>query len=372
MCARTRQCIMHITERYDGRQWLNPVSGQKVCIVMSWLLVLSLVIPTSLSSSPDVVTCRQSNDYTICREEDVLVNVSQHGEANSLSIHDLSLIEVREDAFENLTATSLSLGHGNRISTLTKLSFRGLADLEELHLDNNRVSLKPYLFSELKKLKALYLSFNRIDHLPKHAFDGLPYLKWLFLRYNRLTSIEQDTFVDLTDLLQFLRLDNNRIGKIVPGSFEKLHELTHLHLEYNLISKILPGTFRGLKALTALFLDYNSLTNIFKGDFDDLDSLQMLNLQFNEIADIEPGSFDNLSSLRKLNLRRNKLTHITVGIFDKLAKLYDLDLSYNFIDIVDPAAFNSGNIESFHFIHNNLSDINENVVGLSSSTIIYS
>lgn len=340
---------------------------------MSRLLVLSLIIPVSLStlSAVEDVTCRDRNDFTICRRDDVLLIVSQQGGTSSLNIHDLSLVEVHEDAFKNLSTTRLSLGQGNRISRLTRESFRGLANLEELHLENNRVTLKPGLFSELKELKALYLNFNRIDSVPELAFDGLPFLKWLSLRYNHLDVVDEEMFVGSTDSLRFLRLDNNRIATVVPGAFEKLHEATHLHLEHNLLDKILPGTFRGLDRLTALFLDYNSLTTITKDYFDQLASLQMLGLQFNEITWIESGAFDGLISLRKLNLRRNRLTRIGVGIFDGLAKLDDLDLSYNFINIVEPGALNGGSIESFHFIHNNLSDIDESVVGLPHSVMIY-
>ncbi|XP_017794847.1 PREDICTED: leucine-rich repeat-containing protein 15-like [Habropoda laboriosa] len=373
------QCIMHITrQRNDASQSLSPASsGQKVGIGMSWLLVLSLIIQTSLLSTSEhqqlvqeaeekeekvEVTCREINDYTICRQGDVLLNVSQLGETNSLSIHDLSLIEVREDAFVNLTATgSLSFGHGNRIFRLTRGSFRGLANLNELNLDNNRINLAPYLFSELNNLQALYLSFNRIDRLPEHTFDGLFNLKRLFLRHNRLKSIEKETFVGLTDLLQFLRLDNNKIDEIVAGSFDNLREMTHLHLEQNLLDRIAPGTFRGLKMLRGLFLDYNALRGIKKEDFDGLNSLQILDLQFNQITDIEVGSFDNLTGLRKLNLKRNKLTRISKGIFDKLGRLYDLDLSYNFISIADPPALNSGTVESFHFLRNNFTEIDRDI-----------
>lgn len=110
-CARASvgQCIMHMTERNDASQRLSPASGEKVGIVMSWLLSL-IVDRHPCRRSPgrgDTWGEQRLHDLPLSWTLANTVHTSSHWA--TILVHEPS-----EDTFENSTITNLSLGHGQQ------------------------------------------------------------------------------------------------------------------------------------------------------------------------------------------------------------------------------------------------------------------
>ncbi|XP_024893667.1 leucine-rich repeat transmembrane neuronal protein 4-like, partial [Temnothorax curvispinosus] len=283
--------------------------------------VVILFLSARASSEVKKPTCRDNDGYNVCHYKGGLVEVTQSRFEDRLDLSDLDLLAIREDAFKNVSATHLYLNQGNRISVLKRESFRGLPNLERLHLDGNVVPLSGHLFAELGHLQSLSLIFNKIDSIPKDSFAGLSSLMWLYLGHNDIEAIEAESFSNVNPGLLYLWLNSNKISRVAPGSFAGLTELSRLHLDYNRLEELPSGAFRGLNKLEDLYLNDNRITSVSRSLFRDLVSLKRLYLQQNEISALEPGTFRELSQLELLRLDGNKLSHIVVGTFAGLSNL---------------------------------------------------
>jgi len=337
------------------------------------LLFLQVVSLLSMRASSEVKepTCQNIDGYNVCHYKGVLVEVTQRRFEDRLDISDLDLLAIREDAFKNVTATHLYLNQGNRISVLKRGSFRGLSNLERLHLDGNVVPLSEQLFAELGHLQSLSLVFNKINSIPKDSFAGLSSLMWLYLGHNDIEAIEAESFSNLNPELLYLWLNNNKITRIAPGSFAGLIELSRLHLDYNRLESLSSGAFRGLNKLEDLYLNDNRITSISKALLHDLVGLKRLYLQQNEISALEPETFRELSQLELLRLDGNKLSHIVVGTFAGLSNLEDIKLSDNNIQTVDNGAFADFiKLKYLYFDGNNFTEIDKEISDLPHVTVI--
>lgn len=330
-----------------------------------------LLVSARVSSEVKEPTCRNVDGYDVCHYKGVLVEVTQRRFEDRLYISDLDLLAIREDAFKNVSATHLYLNQGNRISVLKRGSFRGLPNLERLHLDSNVVSLSEHLFAELGHLQSLSLVFNKIDSIPKDSFAGLSSLMWLYLGHNDVEAVEAESFSNLNPGLLYLWLNNNKISRIAPGSFAGLTELSRLHLDYNQLEGLPSGAFRGLNKLEDLYLNDNRITSVSRALLRDLIGLKRLYLQQNEISALEPGTFQELSQLELLRLDGNKLSHIVVGTFAGLSNLEDIKLSDNNISTVDNGAFvDFVKLRHLYFGGNNFTEIDKEISGLPHITVI--
>lgn len=347
--------------------------GWSLAMLRFLLLFSQVVLFLSAKASSEVKepTCQDNDGYNVCHYKGVLVEVTQHRFENRLYISDLDLLAIREDAFKNVTATNLYLNQGNRISVVKRGSFRGLPNLERLHLDSNVVPLSEHLFAELGYLQSLSLVFNKIDSIPKNSFAGLSSLMWLYLGHNDIPAIEAESFSNLNPELLYLWLNNNKISRIAPGAFAGLIDLSRLHLDYNRLEDLPSGAFRELNKLEDLYLNDNQITSVSRTLLRDLVSLKRLYLQENEISILEPGAFQELSQLELLRLDGNKLSHIVVGTFAGLFNLEDIKLSDNNIQMMDNGAFaDLVKLRYLYFGGNNFTEIDKEVNDLPHVTVI--
>lgn len=121
-----------------------------MCQFLVLFLQIVLLVSTTALLKDGLICKNIFLSFSICRYEGALVEVTQHyscGDATVLGFMDLHSIQ--EDAFKNIAMTHLFLDH-NRISELTKGSFRGLFNLMLHNLNNNSISLSEHIFAELK------------------------------------------------------------------------------------------------------------------------------------------------------------------------------------------------------------------------------
>ncbi|XP_066482154.1 opticin [Tiliqua scincoides] len=134
----------------------------------------------------------------------------------------------------------------NFISTVDEDSFWRLPYLQELILPENQLAtlpelpssvvqldvrfniirsagIRPEAFRDLKKLKFLHLSDNKLDHIPMPLPEGL---RSLHLQNNNIQTMHEDTFCDSRDhsyirrALEDIRLDGNPINlSLFPNAY---------------------------------------------------------------------------------------------------------------------------------------------------------
>lgn len=132
-------------------------------------------------------------------------------------------------------------------------------------------------------------------------------------------------------------LSNNLIEEL--PIFERNYNIRELRLNNNKIRKTLPGTFEGLQQLRVLTLAYNQIEDLQPGTFKGLFNVYTLPLNSNNITDLQPETFVGLSSLLDLLLSDNQLRHLNASSFASISVWY-LRVERNQIESVDPELFN--------------------------------
>jgi len=134
--------------------------------------------------------------------------------------------------------------------------------LELLDLSNNHLSSLPDDIGRLKRLKTLFLGYNRFTHIPK-ILSTLPSLTMIGLKSNQISIWEEDS---LPLDIKWIVFTDNSIEQI-PISIGKLVNLQKMMLAGNSI-KELPSSMQYCKNLELIRLSANSLIEIPDWIFD--------------------------------------------------------------------------------------------------------
>ncbi|KPM09626.1 Toll/interleukin-1 receptor-like protein [Sarcoptes scabiei] len=303
----------------------------------------------------------------------------------SLSLKYNEIESLAENAFStnrNLHTLSLS---GNRLMTLNAATFTGLEVLNALFLDSNRFqNIHPAAFSNVSGLMELNISNNRLDQVPQ-AIQNLRSLRSLDLSYNKIQDISNASYRGLEQLYG-LNLEANIIGNLSRGDFLDLPSLRVLNLAANRIGSVEQGTFDNIPDLHALRLDSNSVIDINRL-FVNLRDLLMLNISANRIElfdyamipvglqwlDLHQNLIENLGNyfeieselkLRTLDASSNRLTDIDASSLPDSIEL--VMLNNNQLRKVAPFTFlKKDNLTRADLSSNQLSTLDLNALRLS-------
>ncbi len=190
---------------------------------------------------------------------------------------------------------------------LTELPYNlnKLTHLEELNLNDNKLSGLPDRLAALKNLHILNLGNNPLNFIP-YILQELHGLKQLYL-YQTDLSLLQDWICSLTEL-ELLDISGNNLAKL-PDRFGELNNLKYLIIggAYggNKIEKF-PESIRNLTKLKVLYLE-NCQINFFPEWIAALISLEELHLSHNKIDDLPASLVNHLSKIKTLTLLKNPL-----------------------------------------------------------------
>ncbi|XP_075043320.1 uncharacterized protein LOC142102374 [Mixophyes fleayi] len=122
------------------------------------------------------------------------------GALQDLNLRRNRIWAIQDEAFNQLNKLNvLNLGH-NSISHLPNQLFSGLDQLKIMYLEANEIDQVNCSFNRLVHLKKLHLNNNRITHITHKAFSSLKQLQLLHLNKNNLTSIPSYLFSDMPKL----------------------------------------------------------------------------------------------------------------------------------------------------------------------------
>ena len=203
----------------------------------------------------------------------------------------------------------------------------------------------------------LSLQGTKFGKIPEQAFKDYPDLFSLILSKGQLTSINNQSFIGLSNL-ETLDLSMNKFTTLgeppdaVSACIEKDVEDRHRHANSNnnfhsdinektlTQCKIPDTTFEHLTGLRELYLGFNNIHCISGQVFSVIGSkLLELHLEHNDITKIEEPVFKYLVSLERLDLSGNHLEYISSNGFENLGRLKELLLYNNRLSWISSGAF---------------------------------
>uniref|UniRef100_A0A3B4FEC8 Leucine-rich repeat-containing protein 15-like n=1 Tax=Pundamilia nyererei TaxID=303518 RepID=A0A3B4FEC8_9CICH len=117
---------------------------------------------------------------------------------------------------KQLSYLSLS---GNKVSQLSRETFKGLSQIITLRLNRNMLQeLQVGTLDDLVNLGELSLQDNQITHLHRDLFSKTPKLQKLFLSNNKITSLPEGIFLNVPNLSQ-ISLYENQLETLGPRVF---------------------------------------------------------------------------------------------------------------------------------------------------------
>uniref|UniRef100_A0A8D0LAX9 Toll-like receptor 3 n=1 Tax=Sphenodon punctatus TaxID=8508 RepID=A0A8D0LAX9_SPHPU len=280
----------------------------------------------------------------------------------NLSLSHVQLSHIFKSTFRGLRTTNITVLNlsKNDLSVIDDDSFIWLTHLEELNLENNKIShlfsnslhglsvlkylnlrraltrkIDDFSFHWLKNLKYLIMDDNSFPEITANMFTGLDNLRYLSLCSctTNLKTVRNTTFSSLANsTLQFLNLTKNKIGNLETGAFSWFQHLKILDLGINEISQMLKGDeFQGLNSIEMIYLSYNKRLNLTSDSFASIPNLRKLMLRRVGCSslDLSPSPFHALLNLTILDISNNNIANIREDLFAGLHKLEILDLEHN-------------------------------------------
>ncbi|CAF99699.1 unnamed protein product [Tetraodon nigroviridis] len=212
-----------------------------------------------------------------------------------LGFHSNDISSIPEGAFHNNPLLRTIHLYDNPLSFVGASAFQNLSELHSLMLRGANMMQDFPILTWTSNLESLTLSGTKISSIPAELCEDLKLLRTLDLSYNRITEVPT---LQACVRLQEINLQHNRIGLIDRDTFQGLSALRLLDLSRNEIRVIHKDAFLSLSALTNLDLSMNSLTLIPTTGLSSLSQLKLAgNPQMKNVL-----SAKNLPRLRSISV----------------------------------------------------------------------
>ena len=327
-------------------------------------------IPEGIPES-SVIILLQQNNITNLRN----TTFSKMTDLRVLNLEMNNIHSIEEGTFNNLTNLEhldLSENHISDTSVYENVIFRNNIKINILNLtSNNLTKVHPSLLRSITSINTLYMAYNQIDSIDDDAFVNCTQLKHLDLDGNHLNSTSLKN-VQFPSSLSVLFLCKNKFTYL-EENFLTLPSLTVLIVSGNQISDININAFSSCSLVRYLFIDNNNFTTIPVEALKKLDMLAVLHMSANNITHISGGTFQDFTALKAIALRNCPvLKRIDKHAFSGLPSLRVLSISHNhLLEYIDPESFVSTPLISMvHLNDNKLQSLNETLLPWSRMSSI--
>lgn len=268
---------------------------------------------------------------------------------------------------------------GQKISQIEKNHF--IAQLTELHILRlircNLNKIDSNTFTNLKKLRTLFLSENKLKRLEKDIFKYNEKIVLLYIESNLIEELDPEIFNNLIDLEE-IDLADNKIRHIPNNLFNNNRNLRKIHLSKNPLTTINDLIFRQQKFLTNLALGDCKITFFHKDALKNNVNLQNIFLYNNLIEKLDKDTFLYNKNLNKISLSRNRIKSLPAKLFNNLRQLNYLFLDSNELtEIPEKIFINNNDIIRLALNNNKLTsldgamfktnDVNSRVISLQDN-----
>ncbi|CAG4966928.1 unnamed protein product [Colias eurytheme] len=181
------------------------------------LCTTCIILPAIACPSQCVCKWKNGKRYVECTDKELkAIPDSLDSETQVLDFTGNDLQVLQKETFHKLGLLDLQKIYLQRcrLQKIDSLAFRGLANLVELDLSNNYITVIPSSnFVFFPSLMRLSLNNNPVTNIKAHCFQHLSYLNTLELSNCKIESIEPEAFAGLKHL-EWLRLNGNRLSNI--------------------------------------------------------------------------------------------------------------------------------------------------------------
>ena len=248
-----------------------------------------------------------------------------------LNLAENYLEELSYDIFVNKTLQILNVSK-NRIKDIDDGKLHATITLKQLDISNNNLTKFPSSFDKFfPALTCLNVSANFISKLAPKPLD-LRQLKVLNLSFNKLVSIPPQ-FLDHCFVLERLDLTKNCLITLPAQAVVTYNRLSHVKLSHNQLKERapwhVPKFVLQLPNLVSLDISHNMITQLPPPSVWGSRCLRDLNVSHNRISKLNLDASTSLwSTLSNLNLASNRIDQLPEDI-GRLSNLTSLDLSHN-------------------------------------------
>lgn len=222
----------------------------------------------------------------------------------------------------------------NRLVSINEHTFKGLTSMDYIILSNNPLTvIGNNIFNSINIGQLIFGNNPTLTHISKDAFKDANIEKLVINRAN-LLSVEDGSFSSIKSSLTELDINNNLQNLILPPNIFKDLRLRRLSLVNNGLK--MPFYFLKGTRIDNLVLDENPMEEFTTSNVDSLKFIKHLSVNKCQIKKIDVESLKNFENLEDINLDSNRLKEMNLSIFDSLTELKSIDLSNNKIEIIYP------------------------------------
>ena len=288
-----------------------------------------------------------------------------------LELQNLHLQDINNSTFIHLAGsnvTQLVLDHSG-IEKMPSRLFSSFKELRTLSLKHNKIIvIGDNTFMPLTKLNYLWISDNNLLDCVNPLLSGLsPTLVDLDASKNRIRKLRSECF-DGLDRLRNISFINNILGQrgLLRNSFTGI-DIKSIKLDKNRLTTLENNTFNNLSSIVDIWFRDNALTNIETGCFQGLTSLSTLRLsnnpQLGNHIDKLQIALSNVPNLLILDLASCGIERLPATLLHTFVKLQRLVLIDNAISSWEPEFFlNQKNLAFLYLSRNKIVTINSAAV----------
>lgn len=269
--------------------------------------------------------------------------------------------ELMAGQFEGLGATLKKMRlNNNFLGKIHPEAFRGLPNLEELHLGENKIASLPSIFKGLTNLVSLELIESKVDAVPDGLFQSLTLLSKLELQLGVIPKA--NWFEGSTALTSIMlhQIDGSQV--LDENNMSLFHHMT------GLMNVSISGT--NFSELPEGLFSSNQQLELFRWAFDrcpqcytqpksflknhtSLKKFEIVQSQSKGIV-FNEDFFWGCTNLDYVKINRGRITEIPELFFRDSPKLRAVDMSWNRITALPSKLFHFTNELSFVVMHRNL------------------
>jgi len=240
---------------------------------------LTVLPPGLFTGSPNLQDLALNNNYL----DQVPQDIGSLARLRTLDLGENRIESLSSQQLENLNNLYGLRLAGNQLTDIDSEVFTNTTNLHVLNIAHNKLSsVHQDAFKQLKNLRALRLDNNELKDI-NGLVSSQKNLKWLNVSTNQLQWFD---FAFIPKSLEWLDIHNNKIDKI--GNYYSLSSgfnLQTFDTSYNQIKEIQDNTL--LSGLKNIYLNNNKIKKIAPKSFENLRNLTRVELQGNELVTMQ-------------------------------------------------------------------------------------